>query len=78
MLGSGVARGAAFTASLTSESLLIASDGLLKFASPAAICGIVRSATDLASAGRMLMDAVRMRSGDLQDDTSVVLLRFPT
>lgn len=77
MLGSGVAQGTPFTASITSETLLIASDGLLKFAAPATICGIVRSATDLAAAGRALIDSVRLRSGDLQDDTSLILLRFP-
>lgn len=77
MLGSGVAQGTPFTASITSETLLIASDGLLKFAAPATICGIVRSATDLAAAGRALIDSVRLRTGDLQDDTSLILLRFP-
>lgn len=76
MLGSGAARGTAFTASITSETLLIASDGLLKFASHLTICGIVRGATDLADAGRQLIDSVRLRSGDLQDDTSLILLRF--
>jgi len=76
MLGSGAARGTAFTASITSETLLIASDGLLKFATPATICDIVRNATDdLATAGRQLIDSVRLRSGDLQDDTSLILLR---
>lgn len=77
MLGSGVAQGAAFTTAVISETLLIASDGLLKFASPATICGIVRSATDLAAAARKLIDSVRLRSGELQDDTSLILLRFP-
>ena len=77
MLGSGVARGTPFNASITSETLLIASDGLLKFASPATICGIVRSATDLAAASRALIDSVRLRSGGLQDDTSLILLRLP-
>lgn len=75
MLGSGAARGASFSASLTSETLLIASDGLLKFAPAETICSIVRGNSNLATAGRALVDSVRLRSGDLQDDVSVVLLR---
>lgn len=65
------------TATAMERMHLIASDGLLKFAAPATICGIVRSATDLAAAGRALIDSVRLRTGDLQDDTSLILLRFP-
>ncbi len=75
MLGSRAAQGTAFVTPIASETLLIASDGLLGFASPATICGIVRSTTDLAAAGRQLIDCVRLRSGALHDDTSLILLR---
>lgn len=53
----------------------MAIDGLLKFATPARICGFVRSVPDLATASEQLIDGVRLRSGGLQDDTSLILLR---
>lgn len=77
MLGSGAAQATAFAASIATETLLIASDGLLMYASPSTICEIVRSTPDLATAGTKLIDSVRLRSGALQDDTSLILLRFP-
>ncbi|MGH1345989.1 MAG: PP2C family protein-serine/threonine phosphatase [Nannocystales bacterium] len=78
MLGSGDAGVSPFATPIVSETLLIASDGLLKYSSPQTICQIVRSARSLDAAGTQLIDSVRLRSGALQDDTSLILLRRPT
>ena len=55
-------------------TLLVASDGLLRYASRAAIAEIARSG-DLAAAARALLQLVRLPTGELQDDVSVVLVR---
>jgi serine/threonine protein phosphatase PrpC len=52
--------------------LLVASDGLLRYARRADIVRIARG-PDLATAAQALIDFVRLRSGALQDDVSVVL-----
>jgi hypothetical protein len=57
--------------------LLVASDGLIKYAKQASIARIA-SGADLASAARSLVDLVRLRSGQLQDDVSIVLCRKAT
>lgn len=75
MLGSGDAQVTSFSAVLGSETLLIASDGLLNFAPANLICEIVRNAPNLQVAGTQLVDSVRLRSGTLPDDVSVVLLK---
>ena len=56
------------------STLLVASDGLLRYAKPR---DIARVASDprLDLAVKALLDLVRLRSGDLQDDISVVLCR---
>ena len=55
-------------------TLLVASDGLFRFAQRA---DIVRLATgpDLAAAARAIVELVRLPSGQLPDDVSVVLCR---
>lgn len=75
MLGSGRARGTTFAAELGATTLLVASDGLTKYAAPSAICGVVRDTPNLQAAAERLVDCVRLRSGGLQDDVSVILVR---
>jgi serine/threonine protein phosphatase PrpC len=55
-------------------TLLVATDGLLRYASHADIARIAAS-PDLAVASRALIDLVRLPSGALQDDVAVVLCR---
>ena len=74
LLGSGSARPVAFERPSGDHTLLLASDGLVKYAPPHRICGIARD-RDLTSATRRLVDAVRLKSGALQDDVGLVLLR---
>lgn len=73
MVGSGRAVPVAFgPAELGEQRLLLASDGLLKYAAPEAI----RKAAWLESikaASSALVEAVRMPSGNLPDDVSVIL-----
>jgi serine/threonine protein phosphatase PrpC len=57
--------------------LLVASDGLIKYASQASIARIA-SGADLACAASALVDLVRLRSGELQDDISIILCREST
>ena len=59
---------------LGDRTLLVASDGLLRYAKPQHIAHIANG-TDLAVATRALADLVRLPSGDLQDDVSIVLCR---
>jgi len=55
-------------------TLLVASDGLLRYAQRAAIVRLARDG-DLPAAARALIDLVRLPSGRLQDDVAVVLGR---
>jgi serine/threonine protein phosphatase PrpC len=73
-LGSGAAFPVGFAAELADDTLLVATDGLLKYSSEEAICDMVRQ-QPLAKAPRLLLDMVRLRSGSLWDDTSVALCR---
>src|SRR5262245_4547007 len=63
--------------SLEGGTLLVASDGLIKYASQASIARIA-GGEDLAFAALSLVDLVRLRSGALQDDVSIVLCREAT
>lgn len=56
-------------------TLLVASDGLLRYAKQQEIARVARG-PDLATAARMLLDLVRLPSGGLQDDVSIVLCRY--
>lgn len=60
--------------SLGSATLLVATDGLWRYASQSAIVRIA-SRPDLRDAARALIELVRLPSGALQDDVAVVLCR---
>lgn len=75
MLGSGAAQPVPFTATLGAATLLIASDGLVKYAPSSTIGQVINATDDLEAAADALVDAVRLRSGALQDDVSLLLLR---
>jgi serine/threonine protein phosphatase PrpC len=77
LLGAGCVPSVVRGRSLEGGTLLVASDGLLKYASQARIARIA-SGADLALAARALVDLVRLRSGALQDDVSIVLCREAT
>ena len=55
-------------------TLLVASDGLVRYAKRSDIARLA-SGTDLRSAARALIDLVRLPNGALQDDVAVVLCR---
>jgi serine/threonine protein phosphatase PrpC len=74
-LGSGQAAPLPFRAGPLDGTLLVASDGLFKYATPAAICDCVRNG-EFADVPRRLVDAVRMKSGKLQDDVAVAVARW--
>ena len=59
---------------LAGATLLVASDGLLRYARPEAIARVA-SGPDLAAAARDLVALVRLPSGELPDDVSVILCR---
>ncbi len=73
-LGTGMAIPAPFSARPWTGTLLVASDGLTKFAPIEALLEAARVA-DLEAAATRLVDLVRLRSGALQDDVSLVLVR---
>jgi serine/threonine protein phosphatase PrpC len=77
LVGAGCVPFAVRGRSLEGGTLLVASDGLIKYASQATIARVA-SGADLALAARSLVDLVRLRSGELQDDVSVVLCRKAT
>lgn len=56
------------------STLLVASDGLLRYAKPSEIVRVAQHAS-IEEAIRALIDVVRLRSGELQDDISIVLVR---
>ena len=76
LLGSGQARPTSFRAGpLTDASmLLLATDGLLKYASEARIAETLRQ-SDFKHAPEALVELVRLPSGELQDDVGIVLCR---
>jgi PPM family protein phosphatase len=73
-LGTGMVIAVPFAARRWTGTLLLASDGLLKYTSDEAICQVARGA-DLQSAASGLVDLVRLRSGGLPDDVAVLLCR---
>lgn len=73
-LGTGMAIPAPFSARPWAGTLLVASDGLTKFAAVEALLEAARL-PDLESAASRLVDLVRLRSGALQDDVALVLVR---
>jgi PPM family protein phosphatase len=74
LLGAGCIPSVVGGPSLQGGTLLVASDGLIKYASQASIARIA-SGADLAFAAHALVDLVRLPSGELQDDISIVLCR---
>ncbi|MEW6280744.1 MAG: SpoIIE family protein phosphatase [Candidatus Eremiobacterota bacterium] len=74
-LGSGEATPVEFQAMWRDETLLVASDGLLRYTDPTRI--VLAAATqDLEEAAERLLQLVRLpRSGELTDDTSFILVR---
>ena len=61
-------------APLAGATLLVASDGLFRYAKPEAIARVA-AGPDLAAAARELVELVRLPSGELPDDVAVVLCR---
>jgi serine/threonine protein phosphatase PrpC len=75
LLGTGEARPVPFSGSgLCIGTLLVATDGLLKYTTPHQICKAALE-PNIDQASRRLVDLVRLKSGDLWDDTTVVLCR---
>ncbi|MDC0720626.1 SpoIIE family protein phosphatase [Nannocystis bainbridge] len=74
LLGSRCASPVAFSGSLGDATLLLATDGLLKYARLEAIAEVV-TGQDLAAIPARLLDLVRLRSGALPDDVAIVVAR---
>ena len=74
LLGTGAARPVVFERNAFGGTLLLGSDGLIKYVPPARICEIARL-PDLQEAVKSLVNLVRLKSGALQDDVAVVLCR---
>jgi len=74
LIGSGQAAVIPIATEMGDGTLLLASDGLAKYASRAKIAATAMDA-DLARSSGRLVDMVRLRSGALQDDVSLVLCR---
>lgn len=72
-VGAGCVPFAVHAGPLAGGTLLVASDGLLRYASPRDIARIA-GGPDLAAAARALIELVRLPSGGLPDDVSVVLV----
>lgn len=73
LLGGGLAEPVSFNLSLDyGDTLLLATDGLLKYVKADRICELARR-PELA--GHALVDAARLPSGELQDDVAVILIR---
>jgi len=60
---------------LGTATLLVASDGLFSYAAAADIARIVRAGRDLRETADTLVELVRLPSGGLQDDVTIVLCR---
>jgi serine/threonine protein phosphatase PrpC len=76
LLGSGVAVPVMFTSAGKRGTLLVATDGLLKYTSPEKICETIRRHPGEEGA-KLLIDLVRLKSGSLQDDVALVLASAP-
>jgi serine/threonine protein phosphatase PrpC len=74
-LGMGAAVPRPFAAPKSPATLLVASDGLLKYTSPERICQVVRDEA-FQSAPRKLVELVQYRPGMLPDDVAIVLARW--
>lgn len=76
LMGSGTARPTTFGPVLERGRLMVASDGILKYArrEDLAACALTGALDNALTA---LIDAVRLRNGRLQDDVAVVLCDLP-
>lgn len=74
LLGSGRAFPVGFTCGKLDGTLLVASDGLLKYASQEKIAATIAT-VDFDDAANKLVDLVRYQSGSLPDDISILLAR---
>jgi len=74
LVGSGASPVAFRAGPLGDATLLVASDGLLRYAKPRDIARVLGE-TDLDAAPARLIDLVRLTSGALPDDVSVVVCR---
>jgi PPM family protein phosphatase len=73
LIGSGEALPVEFAAELRGGRLLLATDGLTKYAPPERICSLATKGT-VVEALDALVNCVRLPSGELQDDVAVVLV----
>jgi serine/threonine protein phosphatase PrpC len=73
LLGSGEALPVQFEAELQGGRVLLASDGLFKYATAERICTLAMQGS-VAEAAHALANCVRLPSGGLQDDVAVVLV----
>lgn len=72
LIGSGQAIPIPFEAPPLDGALLLATDGLIKYARADRICDVVRDSAWEDAPGR-LINLVRLRSGALQDDVGLIL-----
>jgi serine/threonine protein phosphatase PrpC len=72
LLGSGEALPVIFEADLADGRLLLATDGLVKYASLEQVCALVNRG-DVDEAAEALAESVRLPNGSLQDDVAVVV-----
>ncbi|RKZ49450.1 MAG: hypothetical protein DRR16_06000 [Candidatus Parabeggiatoa sp. nov. 3] len=72
LLGSGIAVPTAYGPSPLSGILLLATDGLTKYAPPASIREIVLN-NDVEQVANQLIESVRYPSGNLPDDVTVIV-----
>jgi PPM family protein phosphatase len=75
LLGSGEAVPVPFESGPLEGTLLVATDGLLKYASTSRIRDVLTTAVAMEDAAAQLLAAVRLRSSALQDDFTVALCR---
>ena len=74
LVGSGLAVPVSFSSRQPYSRVLLGSDGLFKYLSPAKICELSRL-SPLEEAADALVNAVRLPSGGLQDDVAVIVVR---
>jgi PPM family protein phosphatase len=72
LLGSGISRPVAFGPEPFRGRLLLATDGLFKYATRDRILSAMKI-DDPESAAALLIDAARLKSGALQDDVGLLL-----
>ncbi len=76
LIGSGSARAVPFELSRNSAgTLVVASDGLFKYAASERICAAARK-DDLSKIASELLGLVRLPTGGLQDDVAVLVARW--